>query len=51
MPRAVHLEQAFHIFAYLKTYLLSKLGFSPVHPDINEDQFQKCDRTEFYRDT
>ena len=51
MPRVRHLEQAFHIFGYLKAHLKKKLGFDPAHPAINENRFQKCDWTEFYRDT
>jgi hypothetical protein len=50
MPRAGHLEQAFHIFGYLKTYPKRKIGFDPSHPEINENRFQKCDCEEFYRD-
>jgi hypothetical protein len=50
MPRAGHLEQAYHIFGYLKTHPKRKLGFDPAHPAINENRFQKCDWTEFYRD-
>jgi hypothetical protein len=50
MPRVGHLEQAFHIFGYLKTHPKRKLAFNPAHPDIKEDRFQRCDWTEFYRD-
>jgi hypothetical protein len=50
MPRAGHLEQAYHIFGYLKTHPKRKLGFDPAHPAINENRFQKCDWTEFYRE-
>ena len=50
MPRAGHLEQAFHIFGYLKTHPKRKIGFDPAHPDINENRFQQCDWAEFYRD-
>jgi hypothetical protein len=50
MPRVGHLEQAFHIFGYLKTHPKRKLAFDPVHPAIDENRFQKCDWTEFYRD-
>jgi hypothetical protein len=37
MPRARHLEQAFHIFGYLKTHPKRKIGFDPSHPEINEN--------------
>ena len=51
MPRVGHLKQAFHIFGYLKAHPKRKLGFNPAHPAINENRFQKCDWTEFFRDT
>ena len=50
MPRIGHIEQAFHIFGYLKAHLKRKLCFYPVHPDINENRFQQCDWEDFYRD-
>jgi hypothetical protein len=43
MPRVGHLEQALHIFGYLKTHPKRKLAFDPAHPAINENRFQKCD--------
>ena len=50
MPRAGHLEQTLHIFGYLKQHTKRKLAFDPAHPNIDENRFQKCDWTEFYRD-
>jgi hypothetical protein len=50
MPRLGHLEQALHTFGCLKTHPKRKLAFDPAHPAIDEDRFQKCDWTEFYRD-
>jgi hypothetical protein len=50
MPRIGHLEQAIHIFGYLKAKPKRKLAFDPGHPNIDEDRFRKCDWTEFYRD-
>ena len=50
MPRIGHLEQALHIFGYLKAKPKRKLAFDPGHPHISKDRFQKCDWTEFYRD-
>jgi hypothetical protein len=50
MPREGHLEQALHIFGYLKANPKRKLAFDPAHPSINENRFQKHDWTEFYRD-
>jgi hypothetical protein len=50
MPRVGHLEQALHIFGYLKLHPKRKLAFDPAHPAINENRFQQCDWTEFYRE-
>ena len=50
MPQLKHLEQAFHIFGYLKVHLKRKLGFNPEHFAINKNRLQKCDYTEVYRD-
>jgi hypothetical protein len=36
MPQAGHMEQAFHIFAYLKMHPKRKVGFDPSHPGINK---------------
>ena len=41
MPRAGHLEQAFHIFEYLKRHPKRKLGFDPSHPEINKNRIKK----------
>ena len=51
MPQVGHLEQALHIFGYLKANPKSKLGFNPAHPTINENRFQQCDWNEFYRNS
>jgi hypothetical protein len=50
MPRVGHLEQALHMFSYLKQHPKRKLEFDPAHSNINENRFQKCDWTEFHRD-
>jgi hypothetical protein len=50
MPREGHLEQAIHMFGYLKSHPKRKLGFDPSHPTIDENRFRKCDWSEFYRD-
>ena len=39
MPRVGHLDQAFHIFEYLKVHTKRKLGFDPEHPVINENEW------------
>ena len=40
MPRVGHLEQAYHIFGYLKAHPKRKLVFDPEHTAINENRFQ-----------
>jgi hypothetical protein len=47
-PRAGHLEQVFHIFAYLKEHLRSKIVLDPCEPSVNESYFLKADWKEFY---
>jgi hypothetical protein len=49
-PRIGHLEQAFHIFAYLKRHDRSRIVLGPSRPQINEQNFIKADWTDFYRD-
>ena len=48
--RQGHLEQAFHIFAYLKTHLRSTMVFDDTVPNYGSKQFVKCDWSEFYPD-
>ena len=50
MPREGHLQQLFHIFAYLKTHHNSRLVFDPTYPDIDYDVFEKRDWSSFYGD-
>jgi hypothetical protein len=48
-PRAGHLEQVFHVFAYLKVHNnRSRLVFDDTLPEFNGKHFQKCDWEEFY---
>jgi hypothetical protein len=49
-PRIGHLEQAFHIFAYLKRHDRSRIVLDPSRPQLNEQNFIKADWTDFYRD-
>jgi hypothetical protein len=51
MPRGGHLEQAFHIFAYLKAYDRSTLVFDDTYPDYTGINFSVCDWLEFYPDS
>ena len=46
-----HLKQSFHIFGYLKDHTKRKMGLDPAHPAINENRFQQCYWTVFYKDT
>ena len=47
-PRVGHLDQAFHIFPYLKRYNKSKLIFDDTVPVFDDSKFTKCDWSEFY---
>ena len=52
MPRSGHLEQAIHIFAYLKVNPKKTLALDPQHPVYDENKFSPvADWHEFYRDT
>ena len=43
LPRKGHLEQVFHIFAYLKNKHNSEMVFDPSDPDIDESMFPTHD--------
>ena len=43
LPREGHLEQLFHMFAYLKKYHNAEMVFDPTLPDIDENQFEEQD--------
>ena len=43
LPRQGHLEQLFHMFAYLKKKHNSEMVFDPSEPDIPEAEFQRED--------
>jgi hypothetical protein len=49
-PREGHLQQPFHIFAYLKHHKQSKMVFDDTEPDFDESRFKFCDWSEFYPD-
>ena len=42
------MDQAFHIFAYLKKYNKSTLVFDDTVPVFDDSEFTKCDWSEFY---
>jgi hypothetical protein len=48
--RRGHLEQVFHIFAYLKAHTRSTLVFDDTEPNFANSTFNKCDWAEFYPD-
>jgi hypothetical protein len=47
-PREGHLEQMFHLFAYLKRYNRSSLVFDWTEPSLDETMFKECDWKEYY---
>jgi len=50
-PREGHLQEALHIFAYLKRYKKSTMVFDDTVPSIDESIFQQtADWSDFYAD-
>jgi hypothetical protein len=49
LPRKGHLEQVYHIFAYLKQSPRRRLYLDPDYPIISENRFEKYDWTDFYK--
>jgi len=47
-PRAGHLEQVFHLFAYLKTHTRSCIILDDSRPQVDESRFIQADWTAFY---
>ena len=50
LPREGHLEQVFHIFAYLKKHHNYALTFNPSYPDVNIYTFLNHEWTKLYGD-
>ena len=50
MPREGHLQQMFHMFAYLKMHHNSQIVMDPTYPDIDKDKFHKKDWKSFYEE-
>ena len=46
--RRGHLDQAFHIVAYLKKHMHSSLVLDDPQPDLSGFEFKQCDWAEFY---
>ena len=49
--REGHLDQVFHVFAYLKTHETSTMVFDDIEPDFDDCRFKDCDLSEYYPDT
>ena len=49
-PREGHLQQCYHIFAYLKQFNRSRLVFDDAVPDLSDKYFHVCDWSEYYPD-
>ncbi len=49
-PRIGHLDQVFHVFAYLKKHLRSRIILDATQPFVNEESFIPADWSDFYRD-
>lgn len=45
MPREGHLEQVFHIFAYLRKWYNTELVFDPTDPIIDKASYEERDWT------
>ena len=45
LPREGHLEQAFHVFGYLKVHHNAELVFDPTYPEIDMPSFERRDWT------
>jgi hypothetical protein len=48
-PREGHMQQAFHVFGYLKKHARSRMVFDETVPTIDQSRFQVVDWSEFYR--
>ena len=46
--REGHLEQVFHVFAYLKSHERSTMVFDDTEPNFDERRFKTCDWSEYY---
>ena len=45
LPREGHLDELFHIFAYLKKHHCTEMVFDPSEPEIDEASFERKDWT------
>jgi hypothetical protein len=49
LPRKGHLDQVYHILAYLKYSGKRRIYLDPSYPKISESRFEKYDWTDFYK--
>jgi hypothetical protein len=49
-PREGHMQQAFHVFGYLKKHARSRMVFDEMEPAIDQSRFRVVDWSEFYPD-
>jgi hypothetical protein len=47
-PREGHMQQAFHVFGYLKKHARSRMVFDETEPAIDQSRFRVVDWSEFY---
>ena len=48
LPREGHLQQIYHMMAYLKRFHNARLVLDPTYPDIDDDTFVERDWQNFY---
>ena len=48
LPGEGHLDELFHIFAYLKCKHRARVVFDPTYPSINNDAFSRHDWEKHY---
>ena len=51
LPRQGHLEQAIHIFGYIKSHNKFRLMFDSDDTHISDKRFKSFDRFDFYKDS
>ena len=49
-PRMGHMNELYHIFAYLKSHMQLTMAFDEAHADINETKFPMYNWQDFYYD-
>jgi hypothetical protein len=49
-PREGHMQQALHVFSYLKKHARSRMVFDKMEPAIDQSHFRVVDWSEFFSD-